>query len=94
MAIGVFGSMSLVVSSTTMQRVIANAVLGRVSAVFLTVQSAASLLGALGGPFLAQAAGLTGVAIAATWSRSGAAALTVLLVPPMLAMAAAVRPGS
>lgn len=93
-AIGVFGSMSLVVSSTTMQRVIANAVLGRVSAVFLTVQSAASLLGALGGPFLAQAAGLTGVAIAATLVTLGAAALTVLLVPPMPAMAAAVRPGS
>jgi MFS family permease len=96
-AVGAFGSMSLVVSSTTMQRVIDNAVLGRVSAVFLTVESAASLLGAVGGPFLAQAAGLSGVAIAASLVTLGAAALTVVLVPPTPALAPvppAVRPGS
>jgi MFS family permease len=96
-AVGAFGSMSLVVSSTTMQRVIDNAVLGRVSAVFLTVESAASLLGAVGGPFLAQAAGLSGVAIAASLVTLGAAALTVVLVPPAPALAPvppAVRPGS
>jgi MFS family permease len=96
-AVGAFGSMSLVVSSTTMQRVIDNAVLGRVSAVFLTVESAASLLGAVGGPFLAQATGLSGVAIAASLVTLGAAALTVVLVPPTPALAPvppAVRPGS
>jgi hypothetical protein len=87
-AVGVFGSMSLVVSSTTIQRVIANAVLGRVSAAFLTAESAASLLGALSGPFLAQAAGLTGLAIAASLATLGAAALALLTVPPGPAVAA------
>ena len=41
---------------TTLQRVIPDAVLGRVSAVFLTGEAAATLIGSVAGPFLAQAA--------------------------------------
>jgi hypothetical protein len=36
-----FGSMSLVIPQTAMQRVIPNAILGRVSAVFLTGEATA-----------------------------------------------------
>src|ERR1035438_8197673 len=52
-ATGRFGSMSLVIPQTAMQRVIPNAVLGRVSAAFLAGEAAAILAGAVAGPFLA-----------------------------------------
>ena len=80
-AVGAFGSMSLVIPQTAMQRVIPNAVLGRVSAVFLTGGAAATLLGAAAGPFLAQATHLTGVAAVASLVTLSAAALTRLTVP-------------
>ena len=80
-AVGMFGSMSLVIPQTTMQRVIPNAILGRVSAVFLTGQAAANLIGALTGPFLAHAAGLTAVGAAASIVTLSAAALARLNVP-------------
>ena len=73
--IGTFGSMSLVIPQTTVQRLIPGAVLGRVSAIFLTGEAAATLAGAVAGPFLAQAAGISGVGIAAsllTLERGGA----------------------
>jgi predicted MFS family arabinose efflux permease len=74
-AIGMFGSMSLVIPPTATQRVIPNAALGRVSAVFLTGEAAATLTGAVAGPFLAQAADLTAVAATASLVTLGAAAL-------------------
>ena len=74
-------------------RVIPNAVLGRVSAVFLTGEAAATLTGAVAGPFLAQAAQFTGVATAASLVTLSAAALTWLIVPPMAAIPTAF-PGS
>jgi MFS family permease len=80
-AIGTFGSMSEVVPRTALQRVIPNAVLGRISAVFLTGEAAVGLLGALAGPFLAQAIHLTGLAIAASLVTLAAAALTYPTVP-------------
>jgi predicted MFS family arabinose efflux permease len=80
-AVGMFGSMSLVVPQTAVQRVIPNAVLGRVTAVFLTAEAAATLTGAVAGPFLAQAAQLEGVAIAASLVTLGAAALAWLSGP-------------
>lgn len=80
-AIGLFGSMSLVVPQTTVQRVIPNAVLGRIGAVFLTGEAAATLAGAAAGPFLAQAAGLTAAAAAAALVTLAAAGLARLLVP-------------
>ena len=50
--------MSLLIQQTTLQRVIPDAVLGRVSAVFLTGEAAATLIGSVAGPFLAEAAHL------------------------------------
>jgi MFS family permease len=80
-AIGLFGSMSEVIPQTAMQRVIPGAVLGRISAVFLTGEAAASLIGAVAGPFLAQAAHLAGLGAAASLVTLAAAALTFLTVP-------------
>jgi len=80
-AIGLSGSMSLVIPQTTVQRVIPDAVLGRIGAVFLTGEAAATLGGAAAGPFLAQAAGLTAAAAAAALVTLAAAGLARLLVP-------------
>ena len=80
-AVGLCGSMSLVIQQTTLQRVIADGVLGRVSAVFLTGEAAATLIGSVAGPFLAQAADLTAVAAAASLVTLSAAALAFLTVP-------------
>jgi hypothetical protein len=44
------GSMTLVIQQTVLQRVIPGAVLGRVSAVFLTAEAAATLIGSVAGP--------------------------------------------
>ena len=81
-AVGMFGSMSLVTSQTTLQRVVPNTALGRISAVFLTGEAAATLTGAVGGPFLAQAIELTGLAIIAGTVTIGAAGLAYLAMPP------------
>src|SRR5215471_12000640 len=83
-AVGMFGSMSLLIPQTAIQRVIPNAILGRVSAVFLTGEAAATLIGALTGPFLAQAAQLTAAAAAASLVTLSAAALARLNVPRQL----------
>jgi MFS family permease len=80
-AIGTFGSMSEVIPQTALQRVIPNAVLGRIGAVFLTGEAAVGLLGAVGGPFLAQVIQLPGLAAAASLVTLAAAALTRLTVP-------------
>jgi MFS family permease len=80
-AVGAFGSMSLVIPQTTLQRVIPNAVLGRVSAAFGTAEAAATLAGAVAGPFLAQAVHLTGLAAVAALLTLGAAALAALTIP-------------
>jgi MFS family permease len=82
-AIGTFGSMSEVIPQTAIQRVIPNAVLGRISAVFLTGEAAVGLLGAVAGPFLAQSAHLVGLAAAASLTTMAAAVLTRLMVPEM-----------
>ena len=82
-AVAAFGSMSLVIQQTTLQRVIPGAALGRVSAVFLTGGAAATLIGSVAGPFLAQAANLTAAAAAASLVTLGAAALNRFTMPPM-----------
>lgn len=56
--IGVFGSAALVTAQTSLQRMTPNAVLGRVSAVQFTGEAVATLLGAIAGPAIAQAASL------------------------------------
>lgn len=78
---GMAGSMSLVIARTTMQRVTPNAVLGRVSAVFLTAEAAATLAGAVVGPLVAQAAGLTTLAAAASFAAVVAAAAAFVGMP-------------
>ena len=85
-AVGMCGSMSLVIQQTTLQRVIPDAALGRVSAVFLTGEAAAALIGSVAGPFLAQAAHLAAAAAAASLLALGAAALAFLTVPRMPAI--------
>jgi len=80
-AVGLFGSMSLAISQTTVQRVIPNAALGRVSAVFLTGEAAATLAGALAGPMLAQTIHLAGLAATASLTTALAALLTIILMP-------------
>ncbi len=80
-AIGLSGSMSQVIVLTAVQRVIPGAALGRVGAAFVTGEAAATLLGAVAGPFLAQAVGLPGLAAAASAATLLAALLACLIVP-------------
>jgi MFS family permease len=80
-AVGMTGSMALIIPQTIMQRVIPNAALGRVSAVFLTSGAAATLTGAVAGPFLAQTAHLTATATVASLLTLSAAAMAYLTVP-------------
>jgi predicted MFS family arabinose efflux permease len=80
-AVGMSGSMSLVITQVTMQRVIPNAALGRVSAVFLTGEAAATLAGAVIGPLLAQSLGMTGLAAIVSLATLAAAVLAFTLIP-------------
>ncbi|HEX3489714.1 MAG TPA: MFS transporter [Streptosporangiaceae bacterium] len=80
-AIGLLGTMCRVVPQTAIQRIIPNAVLGRVSAAFVTGEAAATLAGAVAGPFLAQTAGIRGTAVAASLLTLSAAALAARLMP-------------
>ena len=80
-AVAMCGSMALTIQQTTLQRVIPGAVLGRVSAVFLTGAAAAALIGSAAGPFLTQAAHLTGAAAAAGLLTLSAAAVAFRTVP-------------
>jgi hypothetical protein len=81
-------------SAVAPQRLIPDAVLGRISAVFLTGAAAAGLVGAVAGPFLAQAARLVGLAGVASLGTLAAAALTRLTVPRMPSIVpAAIPPG-
>ena len=93
-AVGMAGSMSLVIPQTITQRVIPHAALGRVSAVFLTCEAAATLTGAASGPFLAQAAHLAGAAAVASLLTLSAAALAYLTVPRMPAVIPAPGPAA
>jgi MFS family permease len=86
-AVGMCGSITLVIQRTTLQRVIPDAVLGRVSAVFLTGAAAAALVGSVAGPFLAQAAHLAAAATAAGLLTLSAAALALRTVPRLSAAA-------
>jgi MFS family permease len=80
-AVGMFGSMSLVVPKTAVQRTVPNAILGRVSAVFLAGEAAATLVGAVVGPALAHATQLAGLAAIASSMTLGGAVLAYALVP-------------
>lgn len=82
-SVGAAGSIALIVSQTAVQRVIPDAILGRVTAVFLAGEAAATLAGAVIGPAVAQPFGLFTLATAASATALAAALLTCLLVPPM-----------
>ena len=82
-AVGMFGSMSLVVPQTTLQRVVPNSVLGRVTSVFLAGEAAVTLAGSVAGPALARLAQTSGVAVASSAVTLTAAVLAYLLVPVM-----------
>lgn len=79
--VGGAGSMALVIASTTVQRTVPGAVLGRISAAFLTGEAAATLAGALAGPVIARAFGLGGAAVVAAAATLLAALLAGLTVP-------------
>ena len=79
--IGMFGSMSEIIPLTAVQRAVSGAVLGRVCAVFLTCEAAATLIGSAAGPLLAQAAQFSGLATVASAATVCAAALALLGVP-------------
>ncbi|GGM70404.1 MFS transporter [Lentzea pudingi] len=78
-AIGVFGSMTLVTPQTALQRAVPNEALGRVSAVFLTAEALATLLGALAGPLLAHTVSLSAAVMAACVVTAGGALATIVL---------------
>jgi MFS family permease len=80
-AVGLAGSMSLVITQVTVQRVIPNAALGRVTAVFLTGEAAATLAGAVTGPLLAESLGMTGLAATVSLATVAAAVLAFTLIP-------------
>jgi Na+/melibiose symporter-like transporter len=82
-SVGAAGSMALMAGQTAVQRVIPGAILGRVTAVFLAGEAAATLAGAVIGPAVAQPFGLFTLAAAASATTLAAALLTCLLVPPM-----------
>ena len=72
-AIGVFGSMTLVTPQTALQRAVPNEALGRISAVFLTAEALATLIGALAGPLLAQTVSLSAAVVVACVVTAGGA---------------------
>lgn len=82
-AVGMGGSMSLVIPATTLQRVVPGELLGRVTSVFLTGEAAVTLLGAVAGPALAHVVTVPGVAAVSSAVTLGAAALACLLVPAL-----------
>jgi hypothetical protein len=73
--IGLLGTLCQVVPLTAVQRVVPDAVLGRVCAAFVIAEAVATLAGAVGGPFVAQVIGLSGIAIVASAVTGGAAVL-------------------
>jgi predicted MFS family arabinose efflux permease len=83
--VGMAGTMALAVINTTMQRLIPGGVLGRVSSVFIGAEAAATLLGAVTGPLLAQFASIFVAALTAS---------AVTLVSAVLALhSASGKPG-
>jgi predicted MFS family arabinose efflux permease len=65
-ALGLAGAMALAGIQTTIQRLMPDDVLGRVSAVFVGAEAAATLLGSVTGPVIAQLAGIFPAAVVAS----------------------------
>ena len=79
--IGVFGSMTLVTPQTALQRVVPNAALGRVSAIFFTAEALATLVGAVAGPALAGATSFWTTAVASCVVSAVGALIGLALLP-------------
>jgi MFS family permease len=79
--IGLFGSMSLAVPQTLVQRSVPDELLGRISAVFLTSEAVATLGGAVAGPALVRVIQVTGLAATASSLTLVAAVLAIALLP-------------
>jgi MFS family permease len=80
-AVGVSGSLVLGVPPAVVQRAVPGPALGRIMAAFGIVEAAVTLAGAVGGPFLAQAAGLDATVNVATTVALAGAAVTAWTVP-------------
>lgn len=80
-AIGVFGSMTLVTPQTALQRFVPNEALGRISSVFLAAEALATLIGALAGPLLAETLSLSVAVVVACVLTAGGALVGLALVP-------------
>jgi MFS family permease len=80
-AVGVSGSLVLGVPPAVVQRAVPGPALGRIMAAFGIVEAAVTLAGAVGGPFLAQAAGLDATVNLATGVALAGAAVTAWTVP-------------
>lgn len=74
-----FGSMALVIRLATVQRVIPDMALGRISAVLLTDEAAATLAGAVARPMLAAVVHIGGLAAIASLTIAAPAVLVVVL---------------
>lgn len=85
-AIGLFGSVTLITPQTALQTVAPNGFLGRISAVFLAAEALATLLGAVSGPLLAESVSLSFAAwLAVTVTALGAVSGAVTVPRVMLA---------
>jgi MFS family permease len=73
--LGLVGSTALAGIQTTIQRLIPDGLLGRVSAVFVGAEAAATLLGSVAGPVIAQLAGIFPAALVASVLTLASAAL-------------------
>ncbi|HEX7308036.1 MFS transporter [Lentzea sp.] len=84
--IGVFGSVTVVTPKIAVQRLVPNHLLGRISALFLVAEAAATLAGAVMGPLLAEAvslrfAAMTAAAVAAAGALVGAVTVPRVVLP-------------
>ncbi len=82
--IGVFGSVTVVAPQTALQRTVDNGQLGRISAIFLMVEAAATLVGAIAGPWLAESVSLHFAAMTAAAITAAAALAGAVTVPRVM----------
>ncbi|TCO48161.1 MFS transporter [Actinocrispum wychmicini] len=90
--IGTAGSVALTTPTVWMQRILPNAVLGRICAIFFACEATTSFAGALLGPAFAQTSGLSAVATGASVATLIAAAVCLRL--PQARSGAAISAGN
>ncbi|MFD9700747.1 MFS transporter [Lentzea sp. NPDC059081] len=82
--IGVFGSVTVVTPRTAVQRLTPNHLLGRISALFLVAEAVATLVGAIAGPWLAEAVSLHVAAMVAAGTTAVGAVVGAVTVPRVM----------